>query len=1116
MKPCLKPSWGGAVVCVLLIAGVALGIRPAAAFPVITNVVETGGDNDPDDTVPAKWTGVTWSNHQANEPIPGLPAGQPYTVGLFRVCAPAYVDRNHAYTNAAGTVPMPPYLVGQEYIMCGNDNRDNAGYRLDVYVATAVDVYLLIDNRLYDGVSADPPTFGPTSMQWVLDEGWQPVLNGINRNGDPNVPDEVGIDESADGTINQWFSVYKKSFPAGSFQLKQADNAGRNMYGVVVVSVTPPPAPSNLQAVSGDGRVILSWTPVGGISGYYVKRALVRGGPYTTIATVTAAAYTDTDVVNGITYYYVVSAFNIAGESPNSDEVIGQPRAAPRNVVAVGGTNQVVLSWDALAGAESYTVKRSATSGGPYEPVATGITATTYTDAPLASGRYYYYVVVGQLAGGLDSGQSDEAAALTAPSAPTISVTRFAATVLRVGWTGTDPVISDFLIERSTDGQSFERVAAVPGRWGGYTNDGLALDTTWFYRVQAQNATGPSDYSNVASNTTPSWGVNVNFANGPNSSQNPNPAPTPPGYLQDVGELFGDRGNGYVYGWYTPAGTNITPDARWRQSAASPDLRYDTLNHMQKGVGAGVPNAYWEIEIPDGFYLVRVVAGDPAAVDSVFQFNIEGVVTETYTPASGAWWGEFTVACAVNDSRLTVDSGPSASNNKINFIDIYAFVPEPIVIATHPQSQKVAVNRPVQFSVGVSAGTRPIFYQWLFNGVEIPDATNATYLIPRVQFSDAGQYAVVLRNYAGSVTSAPAALVVYEDYDPPRLVSAVRAACDIDKLTVVFDELVDPGTAQDFISYTIVNVSEGTGQSARFDLPPVLGPDGKTVTIWSVDPITNGAVYKVEADMTDLAGNFAKSEVLVTLVGAFEPYGPQNLIVLEAENYDAMVPRLWEGVLRYWEFVTNRVGYSGTGAMRALPNTEGNRPGFPSDCTSLDFCVYFPAPGTYYLWVRGAAESGADNSCHGGLDGGIPPSANNLQPGFIVGASGWSWNGVINDNTRSYLDVPSAGLHTVHIYMREDGFYCDKILLTTDPNYNPALVNDGLGPAESSRQVTTPPLKLSIVLDGAGVVVSWDVPGAVLQQADEVTGPWTDVPGASSPYRVQPTAPQKFYRLVLR
>jgi hypothetical protein len=110
--------------------------------------------------------------------------------------------------------------------MAGNDNRDNnPGYRLDVTVSSQVNVYMLIDNRL-GGNAGDPPTFGAATMQWILDEGWTPVITGTNRFG-TNVPDEVGIDESADGTINNWYSVYKKVFPPGTFQLKQPDKPDR-------------------------------------------------------------------------------------------------------------------------------------------------------------------------------------------------------------------------------------------------------------------------------------------------------------------------------------------------------------------------------------------------------------------------------------------------------------------------------------------------------------------------------------------------------------------------------------------------------------------------------------------------------------------------------------------------------------------------------------------------------------------------------------------------------------------------------------------------------------------------------------------------------------------------
>jgi succinate dehydrogenase / fumarate reductase flavoprotein subunit len=48
------------------------------------------------------------------------------------------------------------------------------------------------------------------------------------------------LDEGADGTINQWYSVYRKSFPVGTFSLFQPDNAGQNMYGVVVRAIPEP------------------------------------------------------------------------------------------------------------------------------------------------------------------------------------------------------------------------------------------------------------------------------------------------------------------------------------------------------------------------------------------------------------------------------------------------------------------------------------------------------------------------------------------------------------------------------------------------------------------------------------------------------------------------------------------------------------------------------------------------------------------------------------------------------------------------------------------------------------------------------------------------------------
>jgi hypothetical protein len=60
---------------------------------------------------------------------------------------------------------------------------------------------------------------------------------------------------------------------------------------------------------------------------------------------------------------------------------------------AVPGNRQVNLTWNSVAGANSYNVKRSAVSGGPYAIIAGGVTSTNYLDGAVTNGGTYYYVV---------------------------------------------------------------------------------------------------------------------------------------------------------------------------------------------------------------------------------------------------------------------------------------------------------------------------------------------------------------------------------------------------------------------------------------------------------------------------------------------------------------------------------------------------------------------------------------------------------------------------------------------------------------------------------------------------------------------------------------------------
>ena len=93
--------------------------------------------------------------------------------------------------------------------------------------------------------------------------------------------------------------------------------------------VQPPPvapaAPAITSVLTNYGTVTLNWTASATATSYNVKRSPSINGPFTTIANVTGTTYTDTTVINGTTYYYVVSALNSGGEGPNSAVVNARP-----------------------------------------------------------------------------------------------------------------------------------------------------------------------------------------------------------------------------------------------------------------------------------------------------------------------------------------------------------------------------------------------------------------------------------------------------------------------------------------------------------------------------------------------------------------------------------------------------------------------------------------------------------------------------------------------------------------------------------------------------------------------------------------------------------------------
>jgi len=273
-------------------------------------------------------------------------------------------------------------------------------------------------------------------------------------------------------------------------------------------STTAPAAPTGLLATAGNSQVSLSWNASTGATGYYVQRATVSGGPYTQIAVPAPNSYTDTGLTNGTTYYYVVSAFNSAGQSANSSQASAAPAApatppsVPTGLQAAAGNAQVSLTWTASAGATSYRVKRATTNGGPYAQVAAPASAN-FADAGLTNGTTYYYVVSALNSAGESANSSQVSATPAAPSAPPATPTGLQATAgdaqVSLSWTASTGATSYHVKRSTTSGGPYTQVAAPTTTSN--LDTGLTNGTTYYYVVSALNAAGESTNSSQASAT---------------------------------------------------------------------------------------------------------------------------------------------------------------------------------------------------------------------------------------------------------------------------------------------------------------------------------------------------------------------------------------------------------------------------------------------------------------------------------------------------------------------------------------------------------------------------------------------------------------------------------------
>jgi sugar lactone lactonase YvrE len=124
------------------------------------------------------------------------------------------------------------------------------------------------------------------------------------------------------------------------------------------------------------------------------------------------------------------------------------------------------------------------------------------------------------------------------------------------------------------------------------------------------------------------------------------------------------------------------------------------------------------------------------------------------------------IAIDAEGNIFFIDNG----NLRIRAIRYGALLARP-AIARQPASSRVTAGQKAILAVAATGFPAPS-YQWKKNGVDIPGATDAVYVIASTQYSDAGSYTVVITNMMGSTTSDAAGLTVVTAPTPPSILAS--------------------------------------------------------------------------------------------------------------------------------------------------------------------------------------------------------------------------------------------------------------------------------------------------------------------------------------------------------
>ena len=339
--------------------------------------------------------------------------------------------------------------------------------------------------------------------------------------------------DTVSAAVTEYVDAGLESAAVYTYALLAVDGSGNGseLTGAVSARSRGLAPPSGLSAVSGIGRVTVSWLGSGesDLIGYNVYRSQrsdgdfarlpgVEGTPFTTGQT----TYVDTGFVGGEVLFYRVSVVTSRGESDLSEfegatvESDTRPPAAPTFLsgeAVVGDPEVILLEWRApstdaggaeLTGLSEYLVFRAESASGPFEKIGASETAE-YRDSELDQRTTYYYQVQALDPAGNASAPSGTEEATTSgvdiPKNVSLSSTTPSDParnpVVTVRWVASEGVILRYEVERttvpnSTDDADYTEIRAASGLKNDIRtsreDDSVKRGVTYYYRVRAVDA----------------------------------------------------------------------------------------------------------------------------------------------------------------------------------------------------------------------------------------------------------------------------------------------------------------------------------------------------------------------------------------------------------------------------------------------------------------------------------------------------------------------------------------------------------------------------------------------------------------------------------------------------